>query len=216
MLVHRSFKTYKTIEYIFVIGAYLAWQGSPIGWCAQHKLHHRTVDTEFDPHTPRKGFFYSLIGWLFHRNLTREDFEKLTPYMMSDPFYRFLGCETFPDKPMMNFLTGVFFRIILFLLFGWKVALASFLAGGLAFWAPQLVNSVCHMPRFGYKNYPNQKDDSVNVPWLIPLTMSESLHSNHHKDPRGVSQAHFPGELDISYLFIVLLEKLGLAWNLVK
>lgn len=33
-------------------------------WCRNHRMHHKYLDTDADPHDSRRGFFYSHIGWL--------------------------------------------------------------------------------------------------------------------------------------------------------
>lgn len=39
-------------------------QGSIFHWSRDHRLHHKFSDTDLDPHTISKGFFYSHVGWL--------------------------------------------------------------------------------------------------------------------------------------------------------
>ncbi|KAJ5893908.1 hypothetical protein N7495_005599 [Penicillium taxi] len=33
-------------------------------WCRDHRAHHRYVDTDHDPYSVKRGFFYAHIGWL--------------------------------------------------------------------------------------------------------------------------------------------------------
>ena len=40
-------------------------QKDPIYWVSVHKYHHMYVETEKDPHTPKEGFWFSHMGWLF-------------------------------------------------------------------------------------------------------------------------------------------------------
>lgn len=53
-----------------------------------------------------------------------------------------------------------------------------------------------------------------NVPILAIPTMGESWHCNHHAFPRSAAHGLYPGQIDLGFLFIRLLEKLGLAWNI--
>lgn len=39
-------------------------QGSIFHWSRDHRLHHKFSDTELDPHTISKGFFFAHCGWL--------------------------------------------------------------------------------------------------------------------------------------------------------
>lgn len=61
--------TGKSNEWIerMVLSGILTLQGSIIGWCHNHRVHHKFSDTDADPHNARRGFFYSHIGWLLVR-----------------------------------------------------------------------------------------------------------------------------------------------------
>jgi stearoyl-CoA desaturase (delta-9 desaturase) len=62
---HRSFSA-KTPLRLLLAACYLtSGQESIWFWAALHRLHHKHVDTEADPHNSNRGFFYSHIGWLF-------------------------------------------------------------------------------------------------------------------------------------------------------
>jgi fatty-acid desaturase len=54
---------------------------------------------------------------------------------------------------------------------------------------------------------------AYNVPLLAIPTMGESWHSNHHAFPASARHGLYPGQIDLGYIFITLLERLGLAWN---
>lgn len=53
-----------------------------------------------------------------------------------------------------------------------------------------------------------------NVPILAIPTMGESWHCNHHAFPRSAAHGLYPGQIDLGYQFILLLEKAGLAWDI--
>ena len=52
-----------------------------------------------------------------------------------------------------------------------------------------------------------------NVPIMAIPTMGESWHGNHHAFPSSARHGLYPGQIDLGYRFIQLLELLGLAWN---
>ena len=65
LLSHKAFKCPKFVEYFWVLGGYLAFQGSPIWWAAMHRAHHRYTDLPLDPHTPLlSGWRYAYYGWI--------------------------------------------------------------------------------------------------------------------------------------------------------
>ena len=76
-----------------------------------------------------------------------------------------------------------------------------------------LVNSASHM--FGYRNY-ETTDDSTNLWWVGILAFGEGWHNNHHAYQRMARHGHKWWEVDLTYVAICALEKLGLAWNVVR
>jgi stearoyl-CoA desaturase (delta-9 desaturase) len=75
------------------------------------------------------------------------------------------------------------------------------------------VNSVCHY--FGTRRF-STDDRSTNVFWLALPSLGESWHHNHHAFPRSAVHGLRRREIDPSALIIGALEKLGLAWNVVR
>jgi sn-1 stearoyl-lipid 9-desaturase len=53
-----------------------------------------------------------------------------------------------------------------------------------------------------------------NVPWAAIPTMGESWHNNHHAFPASARHGLYPGQLDLGYEFLRLLERVGLVWNI--
>ena len=56
LLTHRSFQTYKPVEYAFAAAGSMAVQGPVIDWVADHRKHHAHADEEGDPHSPHVDF----------------------------------------------------------------------------------------------------------------------------------------------------------------
>ncbi len=54
---------------------------------------------------------------------------------------------------------------------------------------------------------------AYNVPWLAIPTMGESWHNNHHAFPNSARHGHYPGQIDLGWQLIRLLQWLGLAWK---
>ncbi|HEV7462266.1 MAG TPA: acyl-CoA desaturase, partial [Solirubrobacteraceae bacterium] len=75
------------------------------------------------------------------------------------------------------------------------------------------INSVCHF--FGRRRFATD-DRSTNVFWLALPSLGESWHHNHHAFPRAARQGLRRWELDPSGALIGLLERMGLAWNVVR
>lgn len=45
----------------------VAFQNHIYEWVRDHRVHHKFVDTNADPHNSQRGFFFSHIGWLMLR-----------------------------------------------------------------------------------------------------------------------------------------------------
>ena len=75
------------------------------------------------------------------------------------------------------------------------------------------INSVCHF--FGRRAFATE-DESRNVFWLAPLSFGESWHNNHHAFPRSAFHGLRWTQLDPGGIVIRLLEKTGLAWNVIR
>jgi len=76
------------------------------------------------------------------------------------------------------------------------------------FWAAGVINGIGHF--FGYRNY-DVADASKNiVPWGI-LIGGEELHNNHHAFASSAKLSSKWYEFDIGWMYIRMLEMLGLA-----
>lgn len=213
LLSHRSFVCNKAVEYFWVLAGYLAFEGSPIWWATIHRAHHRYVDTPLDPHSPRiGGLYHSYYGWLLKKGYSEHvNPQKQAKDLINDPVYKFLERNgDWRRAHIMAFATCFGFRFLLLVCFGWVVALANLLAGFAVLQIPLMLNVICHLPKFGYKTFACE-DDSVNVWWVGLLAFGEGWHNNHHAFPGSAKTGIKFFELDLSWLMILLMKRLGLA-----
>jgi stearoyl-CoA desaturase (delta-9 desaturase) len=75
------------------------------------------------------------------------------------------------------------------------------------------INSLCHY--FGSQRF-DTGDESRNLAWLSLLSFGEAWHNNHHAFPTSAAHGLRWWELDLSSLIIRGLEKVGLAWDVVR
>ena len=59
-----------------------------------------------------------------------------------------------------------------------------------------------------------EEDQSRNNLLLALITFGEGWHNNHHRYQSSVRQGFYWWEIDLSYLGLRLLQRLGLVWNL--
>lgn len=214
LLTHRSFKTPKWFEYVLTLCACLAWQGGPISWTGNHRLHHKHSDQDEDPHTPNHGFSWSHINWLFFEAPEGQDPRSVTQDLQRDRGIMLLDRFFFvPQILLAGILAGV----------GWWVGGAytaiAWVAWGIGlrtvvvFHTTWFVNSACHT--WGYQSH-KTGDRSTNLWWVALLSGGEGWHNNHHADQRAANHGRRWWELDPTYWTIKLLERIGLAWDVKK
>ena len=204
ILSHRSLVVPKWLEYVIVTCGALSLQGGPIEWIGTHRLHHQHSDRDGDPHNSRQGFWWSHILWLYGRIPSEEAIRKRTKDLNGDPYYEFLHKGGFM---LMQILLGV----TLFLLGGWPYVLFGvFLRIVVVFHATWLVNSATH--RYGYRTY-DTRDHSTNCWWVALLSFGEGWHNNHHAKSASARHGLHWYEVDITWITIWLLKKVGLAWR---
>jgi len=64
---HLTFEASPLVKiYTLLFGA-AAFAGSALGWCADHRRHHKHVDHDEDPYDISRGLFHAHIGWLLFR-----------------------------------------------------------------------------------------------------------------------------------------------------
>jgi stearoyl-CoA desaturase (Delta-9 desaturase) len=225
MLTHRSFRTHKPTEYLFAIVGSMAVQGSVIPWVADHRKHHAHTDVEGDPHSPHVGhgdglggvlggLWHAHIGWLLSEQ-GRADWKRYAPDLYEDQGMRRINRYFVPLV-----LLGLAIPTLAgYLLTGTLLGAATgLLWGGLVriFFVHHItwsVNSVCHF--LGSRRF-DVEDQSTNVFWLALPSLGESWHHNHHAFPRSAVHGLRRWELDPSALLIAAMEKVGLAWNVIR
>jgi stearoyl-CoA desaturase (delta-9 desaturase) len=197
-------------------------QGSVMDWVADHRKHHAHTDREGDPHSPHvghgsgpAGLWHAHVGWLLETQ-GQADWRRYAPELYEDPAMRSIG-RGFPLLALTSMLVPAAAG---FVVHGGTAggALRGLVWGGLVrifivhhvTWS---VNSVCHF--FGRRRF-DVDDHSTNVGWLSLLSLGESWHHNHHAFPRSAYHGLRRWELDPSGLIISGMERVGLAWNVVR
>ena len=226
LLTHRSFQTYKPIEYAFAIAGSMSVQGPVIDWVADHRKHHAHADEEGDPHSPHvqfgegwlgalKGLFHAHMGWLFsehgqaeRRKYAKDLVEDRGMRRISRRFHWWvLGGLAAPFAFGLAVTGGSLKGGLTALLWGGPVRI--FLQHHVT-WS---INSVCHF--FGRRRF-EVEDESTNVFWLALPSLGEAWHHNHHAFPRSARHGLRWYEIDLSAALIALLQRLKLAWNVTR
>ena len=222
LLTHRAFATYPWLERAFAVMGSLSVQGSVMDWVADHRKHHAHTDQEGDPHSPHvghgsglSGLWHAHVGWLLETQ-GQADWKRYAADLYEDPKMRRIG-RRFPQLALLSLLIPTVADWVLhdFTVAG---ALRGLVWGGLVriFFVHHVtwsVNSVCHF--FGSRRF-DIEDRSTNVGWLSLLSLGESWHHNHHAFPRSAFHGLRWWEIDPSGLIILGMQRVGLAWNVVR
>jgi len=198
-------------------------EGSALHWTANHRKHHAHSDQPGDPHSPHEGAWWSHITWTAYKR-TPEEIEELhsrwIPDLKDDKVLKFLDNMFLP----LQFALGLAMGAVGYAIGqmsdpgnGWYMCTSMIVWGmfvRLAFvlHSTWFVNSASHM--WGYRNY-ETTDDSRNNWWVALLTYGEGWHNNHHAYPRMARHGHKWWEVDLTFLTIKLMEKLGIASDIV-
>jgi fatty-acid desaturase len=231
LLSHRSFKTSPWLRNTLTVVC-SQYSGAPMQWVGAHRVHHTLSDTEGDPHTPTKGFWYAHAGWLcgtrapilcvlfavsgFGLQIRFFVVDVLRLLGRRPPIWRAMT----RDLEKERFMRLLDVPLVMSACFAAQLAVAWIVGGwfGIAWlWfvhlflnnATWIVNSACHWQGFGERPY-GTRDRSRNVGWLAVLTHGESSHNAHHKYPRSARHG-LDGELDMSWAVIRGLARVGLA-----
>ncbi len=214
---HRTFKTFRIVQFIFAMIGCSAVQRGPLWWAAHHRHHHVHSDDPEDLHSPKQhGILFSHTGWFLTPRALLTNY-KLIPDFAKYPELRFL------DR--WDLLVPVLLGVLLFgfgALVGWLVPESGVTGLQLLVWGlfistvavyhvTYLVNSATHL--IGTRRY-ETKDDSRNSLIVALLTFGEGWHNNHHHYPNSTRQGFFWWEIDITYYGLQFLNMLGLVWDL--
>ena len=203
---HRGVDFHPVIAHFFRFWSWLTTSMITKEWAAIHRKHHAKCETEDDPHSP----MYKGIRTVFWRGVElyreargmRGDIEQYGKGAPDDWIERHLYSR--------HSVLGVSLLLVIdVLLFGaLGAALWAMQAGWIPFWAAGVVNGVGHYS--GYRNFEAQDASTNLVPWGI-LIGGEELHNNHHTYPTSAKFSVKPYEFDIGWMYITVLNKLGLA-----
>ena len=204
---HRALDMHPAVNHFFRLWLWLTTGMATREWVAIHRKHHAKCETADDPHSPQvQGINRVLWGGVFlyvkesHVRDTIERYGHGTPddWLERNLYSRYvllgLTLMGLTDVLLFGIVPGV---LILVVQIAW-----------IPFWAAGVINGVGHF--WGYRSFP-VADASVNiVPWGI-LIGGEELHNNHHAFPTSAKLSNKWYEFDIGWLYIRILEVLGLA-----
>jgi sn-1 stearoyl-lipid 9-desaturase len=208
-LIHRSFECPKWLDYILMYCGTLVGMGGPIWTIGLHDTRdwaQRQPDCHWFLRHGKplllEGFYYLN----FKVKLAQPPGFDPGAEIAADPFYRFL------QRTWM--LQQLPLALLLFALGGWpwvvwgvivRVAVCTTMHWFISFFAHTRGPQDWHLAGAVLQAH--------NVPLMAIPTFGEAWHGNHHAFPRSARHGLYPGQIDLGFQFIRILERLGLAWN---
>jgi stearoyl-CoA desaturase (delta-9 desaturase) len=203
---HRALDLHPIASHFFRFWLWLTTGQVTREWASIHRKHHAKCEQPDDPHSPHVYGIKTVLlqGYELYRKEAQN----------KETLARF-GHGTPNDWMERNLYSRFSFAGVALML---VLDLTLFGAAGLAVWAVQMVwtpvmaagivNGAAHY--WGYRNF-EAPDASTNIsPWGI-LIAGEELHNNHHTYPTSAKLSVKPYEFDIGWLYISLLQRVGLA-----
>ncbi len=208
-LIHRSFECPKWLERILVYLGTLVGMGGPLWTIRTHDMRdwaQRSPDCH--PYYNHEASLLKDAVWYLHCRLELDKPPTFNPgtEFANDKFYLFLqkfaALQQLPLAIVLFIVGGipwvvwgVFVRVAACTTMHWFISRLAHTSGPQS-WMVDGVGTMGH-----------------DVPLFAIPTMGESWHNNHHAFPASARHGLFPGQTDIGFAFILLLQKLGLVWN---
>lgn len=204
---HRALELGAVPSHFFRLWLWLTTGMITREWAAIHRKHHAKCETEGDPHSPQVLGLNRVLwtGVLLYVKESRN----------VDTLERY-GHGT-PDDWLERNLYALPYKLGIVVMLGIDVALFGIWPGVLIwgvqmvwipFWAAGVVNGIGHF--WGYRNFACA-DASTNFFPVGILIGGEELHNNHHAFATSAKLSNKWYEFDIGWLYIRLMEMLGLA-----
>ena len=203
---HRALDLHPIPSHFFRFWLWLTTGMVTKEWAAIHRKHHAKCETVDDPHSPQV-FGIKKVFWEGSELYRAES-------KVAETLSRY-GHGTPDDWIERNLYTrhsvlGVALMMIIDLLLFGPI--------GLSIWAVQMIwipifaagviNGIGHY--WGYRSFAAEDASKNIVPWGI-LIGGEELHNNHHAYATSAKLSNKWYEFDIGWLYIRILESLGLA-----
>jgi stearoyl-CoA desaturase (delta-9 desaturase) len=203
---HRALDLSPSVSHFFRLWLWLTTGMVTKEWAAIHRKHHAKCETIDDPHSPQVFGINKVLwgGVLLYVNESKNP-ETMVRYGHGTP-------DDWVEKHLYSKYPGLGITLMLLadiLLFGapglivWGIQMIW-----IPFWAAGVINGVGHY--FGYRNF-KAEDASTNIFPLGILIGGEELHNNHHAYASSAKLSSKWYEFDIGWMYIRILEFLGLA-----
>ena len=206
---HRALDLHPVVAHFFRFWLWLTTGMVTKEWAAIHRKHHAKCETEEDPHSPQTRGINRVL-WLgvflyvkeAHNKETIERYGHGTP---DDWIER----KLYTPHSVAGVMLLLMFDLLAFgLVPGALIWLTQ--VAWIPFWAAGVINGVGHF--LGYRSWDVPAPDASRNIWPFAFWIGgEELHNNHHAFPASARFSVKWYEFDIGWLYIRILESLGLV-----
>ena len=209
---HISFKAKWPVKLFTLVFGAAAFENSALDWSADHRRHHKHVDTELDPYNINEGLFYAHIGWLLFKLRPIPPLNNVKD-LLND---KWVVWQHNWWKPVAFFTSFVVPFALGFSYGGFEHAWAALLISGfLRIVAVQhstfFINSFCHW----IGNRPYSSHCTARDSWIMALvTFGEGYHNYHHEFQHDYRNGVKPWQFDPTKWTIWFMSLFGLTYNL--
>jgi stearoyl-CoA desaturase (delta-9 desaturase) len=216
LLAHHSFKTSPPFQFMLALFGVLAGQNGPLWWVGHHRHHHRHSDRDQDVHSPRRGFFWSHMGWLFSprcvpvRHELVRDLARRPELQLLQRYYYICNL----GYALMMYAVGetwCYFNPVSAVSGVQLVIWGSMISTVFVYHSIWSANSFCH--RYGTRRFATPDQSRNNI--LVSLvTFGDGWHHNHHFCPYSARHGFRWWEIDLNFAILRLLACVGIVWDL--
>lgn len=205
---HKTFTLNTGAQAVLLFFSTLALQNSVLVWAHEHRRHHAHVDTDQDPYSIKKGFWYAHMLWMFKKSKGVD--ESLIKDLTPNPLLRF--------QHKYYLLLAISTNAVVWAFFGWVYDnyMASFflIMWGRLFFSHHItwmINSAAHT--WGTKQFSKEHSAADNYVLSI-ITCGEGYHNYHHTFPSDYRNGVHWYQFDTTKWLIWTLHKCGFATDL--
>lgn len=203
---HRGLTLHPVASHFFRFWLWLTTGMVTRQWVAVHRKHHAKCELEDDPHSPQQTSIASVLfggAFLYRKEAAKR--ETLEAYGHGTPD-DWLERNLYSRHVFLGIFLMLTADLILFGIVGLAIWVVQMM--WIPFWAAGVINGVGHY--WGYRNFETE-DASRNIVPFGLIIGGEEMHNNHHAYGVSAKFSNKWWEFDVGWLYIRLLELLGLA-----
>lgn len=191
-------------------------------YCVSHHVHHAKSDEPGDPYNPAGGFLYCMLADVNHQGISKDlsegDYQKASNFLSNTGIVR----NTYKQYKKWGSITHplYLFAVMLFNWTFWYTAfyfigghgLSTAMFTGAMFWFI-LVRAFNYTGHGGgkvkHKDGIDYDRTNLSINQTRPGLFSGEWHNNHHLYPRSARAGFLRYQLDMAWVYIYVLSKIG-------